>query len=67
MAALTADAPSALNRGLRGPVPARTSGPAAAARSPAVVRPGRAIRSWPLLVLAVSAAAEVWSGWVGIA
>jgi hypothetical protein len=27
----------------------------------------RAIRSWPLLVLAAPAAAEVWSGWVGIA
>jgi hypothetical protein len=27
----------------------------------------KAIRSWPLLVLAVPAAAEVWSGWVGIA
>jgi hypothetical protein len=25
------------------------------------------VRSWPLLVLAVPAAAEVWSGWVGIA
>ena len=30
-------------------------------------RPGRAVRSWPLLVLAAPAAAEVWSGWVGIA
>jgi hypothetical protein len=30
-------------------------------------RPGRAIRSWPLLVLAAPAAAEVFSGWVGIA
>ena len=28
---------------------------------------GRTIRSWPLLVLAAPAAAEVWSGWVGIA
>lgn len=27
----------------------------------------KTIRSWPLLVLAVPAAAEVWSGWVGIA
>jgi hypothetical protein len=25
------------------------------------------MRSWPLLVLAVPAVAEVWSGWVGIA
>jgi hypothetical protein len=30
-------------------------------------RPGRPVRSWPLLVLAAPAAAEVWSGWVGIA
>ena len=28
---------------------------------------GRAVRSWPLLVLAAPAAAEVGSGWVGIA
>jgi hypothetical protein len=27
----------------------------------------RSVRSWPLLVLAAPAAAEVWSGWVGIA
>jgi hypothetical protein len=27
----------------------------------------KTMRSWPLLVLAVPAAAEVWSGWVGIA
>ena len=34
----------------------------------AVVRSGaRTVRSWPLLVLAAPAAAEVWSGWVGIA
>ena len=67
MAAVTAGAPSAVNRGLRGPVPARTAGPAAADRSRAAARPGRAIRSWPLLVLAAPAAAEVWSGWAGIA
>jgi hypothetical protein len=67
MAALTAGAPSAMDPGLRGPVPARISGPAAADRSPATVRPGRTMRSWPLLVLAAPAAAEVWSGWVGIA
>ena len=36
-------------------------------RSPAMIRPGRTVRSWPLLVLAAPAAAEVWSGWVGIA
>ena len=66
MAAITSGTP-AVDRGQRGPVPVRTGGPAAVDRSPAVVRPGRAIRSWPLLVLAVPAAAEVWSGWVGIA
>src|SRR5690242_7737990 len=32
-----------------------------------MARPRRAVRSWPLLVLAAPAAAEVWSGWVGIA
>ena len=67
MAAVTVDASPATDPGLRGPVPARTSGPAAADRSPATVRPGRTVRSWPLLVLAAPAAAEVWSGWVGIA
>jgi hypothetical protein len=67
MAALTVDAPPAVDTGPRGPVPARTTGPAAGDRSPAVVRPGRAVRSWPLLVLAAPAAAEVFSGWVGIA
>jgi hypothetical protein len=50
----------------------RSPGPGPAA-VPAAVRPGtardqaRTMRSWPLLVLAVPAAAEVWSGWVGIA
>jgi hypothetical protein len=67
MATLTADASPTAGPGLRGPVPARTTGPAAADRSPAAARPGRAVRSWPLLVLAAPAAAEVWSGWVGIA
>jgi hypothetical protein len=67
MAAVTAGASSATDPGLRGPVPASTSGPAAADRSPAGVRPDRTVRSWPLLVLAAPAAAEVWSGWVGIA
>jgi hypothetical protein len=43
-----------------GPVPA-------AGRSGAVRDQAKTIRSWPLLVLAVPAAAEVWSGWVGIA
>ena len=27
----------------------------------------RTVRSWPLVLLAVPAAAEVWSGWIGIA
>ena len=67
MAAVTAGTPAAMDAGPRGPVPVRTSGLAAADRSPATVRPGRAVRSWPLLVLAAPAAAEVWSGWVGIA
>src|SRR6266704_2259149 len=52
--------------GLRGPSPARTAGPAAADRS-STSRVDRTVRSWPLLVLAAPAAAEVWSGWVGIA
>ena len=49
------------------------SGPGADRRTgrrgpvPGGVRPGRTVRSWPLLVLAAPAAAEVWSGWVGIA
>jgi hypothetical protein len=50
-----------------GPVPTRTGGPATADRSPVIARPGRTVRSWPLLILAAPAAAEVWSGWVGIA
>src|SRR6266702_5300419 len=52
--------------GLRGPSPARTAGPAAADRS-STSRVDRTVRSWPLLLLAFPAAAEVWSGWVGIA
>ena len=67
MAAITADASPATDPGLRGPVPERTARPAAADRSPAVGRPGKLIRPWPLLVLADPAAAEVWSGWVGTA
>ncbi len=45
----------------------RTSPPTTGDRSAATARPGRTVRSWPLLVLATPAAAEVWSGWVGIA
>jgi len=67
MGAVIIDARTAADRGLRGLVPAWTAGSAAADRSPASARHGRAVRSWPLLVLAVPAAAEVWSGWVGIA
>jgi hypothetical protein len=61
------------SRGYRGP---GTHGPGPAAipdAVPAADRPGtvrdrvKTMRSWPLLVLAVPAAAEVWSGWVGIA
>jgi hypothetical protein len=36
----------------------------AAARS--VTAPGPAVRSWPLVLLALPAAVAVWSGWVGI-
>ena len=36
-------------------------------RSVAVRARARTVRSWPLLVLAAPAAAEVWSSWVGIA
>jgi hypothetical protein len=57
-------------RGPGGPGP----GPAAVPDAvPGGDRPGavrdhaKTMRSWPLLVLAVPAAAEVWSGWVGIA
>jgi hypothetical protein len=48
-----------------------SSGPGPAAVRGAVPAPVRdqvkTMRSWPLLVFAVPAAAEVWSGWVGIA
>jgi hypothetical protein len=67
MAAVAIDSFPATDPSPRGPGPARTIGPAAADRSPATVRPGSTVRSWPLLVLAAPAAAEVWSGWVGIA
>jgi hypothetical protein len=39
----------------------------AADQSGAVRDQAKTIRSWPLLFLAIPAAAEVWSGWVGIA
>jgi hypothetical protein len=47
MTAVTVSAPPTTGPGLRGPVPARTTGPADADRSPATVRPGRTMRSWP--------------------
>jgi hypothetical protein len=49
------------------PSAARTSGPAGADRPAAVSSGTRTVRSWPLLVLAAPAAAEVFSGWAGIA
>ncbi|MGD0247313.1 MAG: hypothetical protein ABSB59_44300, partial [Streptosporangiaceae bacterium] len=70
MAAVTAgmNYPGAVtDLGLGGPPAARTTGPAGGDRSAAVSCGTRAVRSWPLLVLAAPAAAEVWSGWVGIA
>ncbi len=51
-----------------GPGPAVVRGPVPATDRPKVVRDrSGTIRSWPLLLLAFPAAAEVWSGWVGIA
>ena len=67
MTAVTADTRLADGLGMRDPSPAQTTGPAVADRAQATVRRARAVRSWPLLVLAAPAAAEVWSGWVGIA
>ena len=70
MAALTAgmNRPGATaDLGPGGPPAARTTGPAAGDRSAAVSSGTRTVRSWPLLVLAAPAAAEVWTGWVGIA
>jgi hypothetical protein len=70
MAALTAgvDRPGATaDLGPGGRPAARTTRPAGADRSAAVSSGTRTVRSWPLLVLAAPAAAEVWSGWVGIA
>ena len=69
MAALTAgmNRPGAtVDLGPGGPPAARATGPAGGDRS-AVSSGTGAVRSWPLLVLAVPAAAEVWTGWVGIA
>jgi hypothetical protein len=70
MAALTAGvnrSGATADLGLGGPPAARTTGPAGGDRSAVVSSGARTVRSWPLLVLAAPAAAEVWSGWVGIA
>jgi hypothetical protein len=70
MAALTAGmnrSGATADLGPGGPPAVRTIGPAGGDRSAAVSSGTRAVRSWPLLVLAAPAAAEVWSGWVGIA
>jgi hypothetical protein len=64
MAALTAgvDRPGATaDLGPGGPPAARTAGPAGENRSAAVSSGTRTVRSWPLLVLAAPAAAEVFS------
>jgi hypothetical protein len=75
MTALTADA-TGVDAGsgpaLHGASAVRTTGPDRSGdlpedRSGVVTSSRTAVRSWPLLVLAVPAAAEVWSGWVGIA
>ena len=70
MAALTAgmNRPGATaDLGAGVPPAARTTGPAGGDQSAVVSSGTRTVRSWPLLVLAAPAAAEVWSGWVGIA
>ncbi|HEY5988816.1 MAG TPA: hypothetical protein VIV12_20915, partial [Streptosporangiaceae bacterium] len=40
--------------------------PGGPVHSPAGPNTGRAVRPWPLLLLAMPAAVAVWSGWVGI-
>ena len=70
MAALTAGvnrSGAIADLGPGGPPTARITGPAGGDRPAAVSCGPRTVRSWPLLVLAAPAAAEVWSGWVGIA
>jgi hypothetical protein len=58
---------AALTTGMNRPGATPDLGPAGGDRSAAVSSGTRTVRSWPLLVLAAPAAAEVWSGWVGIA
>jgi hypothetical protein len=54
--------------GSLGPGPAALSDAVLASDRSGTVRDhAKTMRSWPLLVLAVPAAPEVWSGWVGIA
>jgi len=74
MTAFTADMPHAgSGPGPRSASATRTASPDQSGgvpedRSAAVTSSRTTVRSWPLLVLAVPAAArEVWSGWVGIA
>ena len=67
MTAVTTGTHLADGLGTRDPSPAQTIGPALVEGSQATAQRARAVRSWPLLVLAAPAAAEVWSGWVGIA
>ena len=67
-----ADSPAPMHdrsaHGGPGAGPAVIAGPSSAAdRSRAVRDRARTVRSWPLLLLALPAAAEVWSGWAGIA
>jgi hypothetical protein len=64
MAAITVDASPAADPGPRGPGPDADHLTSAADRPSAAARPFRAVRSWPLLVLAAPAAADKWSGWV---
>jgi hypothetical protein len=59
VAAVTAGAPPAIVPGVTSPVPARTTRTASSDQSADAVRPDRTVRSWPLLVLAAPAAAEV--------
>jgi hypothetical protein len=44
----------------------RSAGPDHPGHSPAGPNPGRAVRPWPLLLLATPAVAAAWSGWADI-
>ena len=57
------------DRGAGGPDRSRTAtgtGPATQDRPATGARHSQAVRSWPLLLLALPAAVTAWSGWVGI-